>query len=207
MAKQTDPSKTSRAKAFDLWMKAANPMVTFIKTIDVTNAVRYGKKKNMKFNMLMLYCVGMAAKDIDEFYLLPVGDKLMQYDTIAVNTIVKNKDGGINSCDIPFSTELDRFNSDYIKYTAASAEKCEDKDLSQDNMVIGTSAIVETELDGAVGIYSGMFNNPFIIWSRYRKKGFRCYLTLSFQFHHTQLDGSHAGRFLEDLQREIKRLK
>ncbi|MBE6565112.1 MAG: chloramphenicol acetyltransferase, partial [Ruminococcaceae bacterium] len=28
-----------------------------------------------------------------------------------------------------------------------------------------------------------------------------------FQFHHTQMDGAHAGRFLENLQNEISRMK
>lgn len=36
-------------------------------------------------------------------------------------------------------------------------------------MVIGTSAIVDTEIDGAV-MNSGIFNNPFIIWGRYHKE-------------------------------------
>ena len=31
-------------------------------------------------------------------------------------------------------------------------------------------------------------------------------LTLSFQFHHTQMDGAHAGKFLANLQNEINRL-
>ncbi len=33
-------------------------------------------------------------------------------------------------------------------------------------MVIGTSAIVDTEIDGAVGMNSGIFNNPFMIWGK-----------------------------------------
>ena len=37
-------------------------------------------------------------------------------------------------------------------------------------MVIGTAAIVDTEIDGAVGMNSGIFNNPFIIWGKYRRK-------------------------------------
>ena len=74
-------------------------------------------------------------------------------------------------------------------------------------MVIGTSAIVDTEIDGAVGMNSGIFNNPFIIWGKYRKKLFRYYLPISFQFHHTQMDGAHAGRFLENLQKEINGIK
>lgn len=41
--------------------------------------------------MLLDYCIGRAAAGVKEFYILPVGDKLIQYDTIAVNTIVKTK--------------------------------------------------------------------------------------------------------------------
>ena len=90
------------------------------------------------------------------------------------------------------------------KLTAQTA--C-DHDLSQNSMVIGTSAIVDTELDGAVGMNSGIFNNPFIIWGRYRRKGLRYMLPISFQFHHTQMAGAHAGRFLQALQAEIDRIR
>jgi chloramphenicol O-acetyltransferase type A len=206
MPKEVQPENTSRYSAYKLWMKAPNPMVTFIKTFNVTNIVRVSKRKNLKFNMLMTYCIGMAAENVKEFYILPVGNKLIQYDNLAVNTIVKNKNSDINSCDIPFSSDLDEFNENYLKYTAECAENCKDIDLSSESMVIGTSAITNTELDGAVGIYSGIFNNPFIIWGRYRKKFFKYYLPVSFQFHHTQMDGIHAGQFLENLQNEINKL-
>ena len=54
--------------------------------------------------------------------------------------------------------------------------------------------------DHSVNCLCGVFNNPFMIWGKYRKKIFRYYLPVSFQFHHTQMDGDHAGRFLENLQ-------
>ena len=206
MPKEVQPENTSRYSAYKLWMKAPNPMVTFIKTLNVTNLVRVSKRKNLKFNMLTAYCIGKSAENVKEFYILPVGDKLIQYDTLAVNTIVKNKNSDINSCDIPFSSDINEFNRDYLKYTFECAENCKDIDLSSERMVIGTSAITNTELDGAVGIYSGIFNNPFIIWGRYRKKFFKYYLPVSFQFHHTQMDGIHAGQFLENLQNEINKL-
>ena len=206
MAKEIDVKDTTRAYAYELWMKAPNPMVTFFKTIDVTNLVRVSKRRHLKFNMLLDYCIGKAAAPVKEFYILPVGEKLMQYDTIAVNTIVKNKDGEVSSCDILFTDDLEEFNRDYLKYTVQVAQTCQDRDLSEDSMVIGTSAIVDTEIDGAVGMNSGIFNNPFLIWSRYRKKFFRYYLPISLQFHHTQMDGAHAGRFLANLQREINRI-
>lgn len=207
MAREIQPKDTTRAAAYELWMNAPNPMVTFFKTLDVTNLIKLSKKKQMKFNMLLDYCIGKAAVGIKEFYILPVGDKLIQYDTIAVNTIVKNKKGEVSSCDILYTEDLDRYNQEYLKYTSQVAQNCEDRDLSDDSMVIGTSAIIDTEIDGAVGMNSGIFNNPFILWGRYKKKWFRYFLTLSFQFHHTQMDGAHAGRFLEELQRQINDLK
>ena len=207
MAREIKPENTTRAKAYELWLKAPNPMVTFFKTFDVTNLIRVSRKNNLKFNMLMDYCIGKAAVSIKEFYMLPVGDKLIQYDTIAVNTIVKNKNGEVNSCDIMYVEDLNVYNEQYLKCTSLSAVNCQDIDLSNDSMVIGTSAIINTEIDGAVGMNSGIFNNPFIIWGRYKRRWFRYYLTISFQFHHTQMDGAHAGRFLANLQNEINVLK
>ncbi len=201
-----DPSTTSRAEVFELWMRAPNPMVTFFKTLDVTPLVRLSRSRSMKFNMLLCWCIGMAASSIEQFYLLPVGNELLRYDSLAVNTIVRNKLGEVNSCDVPFCDDLAQFERDYLRLTRKAAETCLNHDLS-DHMVIGTSAIVDTELDGAVGMNSGIFNNPFIIWGRYRKGIFKTTLPISFQFHHTQMDGAHAGKFLGLLQENIRTIK
>lgn len=201
------PNDTTRATAYALWMQAPNPMVTFFKTLDVTSLVKLSRKRGLKFNMLLDYCIGKAAISIPEFFLLPVGDTLMQYDSIAVNTIVLSRTGQVSSCDLPYSDNLEQFNRDYLTYTTQTAETCQDHDLSEESMVIGTSAIVDTELDGAVGMNSGIFNNPFLIWGKYRKRWFRYELPISFQFHHTQMDGAHAGRFLRNLQQEINQLR
>lgn len=207
MKQEVNSKETSRAYAFEMWMKAPMPMVTFFKTLDVTSLVRVSKHTGMKFNMLMCYYIGKAASGIKEFYLLPEGDKLMQFDSIAVNTIVANKEGEVSSCDIFYTENLEEFNRQYLEHTAQVASTCQDVDLSNDCMVIGTSAIVDTEIDGAVGMNSGIFNNPFLIWGRYRKKWFHYELPISFQFHHTQMDGAHAGRFLANLQDEINKVK
>ena len=200
-----DPNTTTRAEAYALWMNAPNPMVTFFKTLDVTPLVRLSRKRVLKFNMLLCWCICKAASEIKEFYLLPFGRELLQYDSIAVNTIVKNKTGEVSSCDVPFSNDLAQFSADYLRLTREAAERCENHDLT-DRMVIGTSAIVDTEIDEAVGMNSGIFNNPFLIWGKYQKGLFRTTLKLSLQFHHTQMDGAHAGRFLARLQETINRI-
>ncbi len=204
--KEIDPRETSRAYAFEMWMRAPMPMVTFFKTLDVTRLVRLSRKKGLKFNMSMCWCIGRAASGIKEFYMLPVGDKLMRYDTIAVNTIVADRRGEVSSCDIPFSDDLRQFDDDYMRLTRQVAESCENHDLT-DSMVIGTSALARYEIDGAVGMYSGVFNNPFLIWGKYKRHLLKTTLTVSFQFHHTQMDGAHAARFLDRVQREINGLR
>ena len=203
---EVNPKETTRAYAFEMWMKAPMPMLTFFKTLDVTRLVKISRKKNLKFNMLMCYCIGQAASSIKEFYMLPVNDKLMRYENIAVNTIVANSMGEVSSCDVQFSQELDKFNNDYLRLTKQVADTCTDHDLSEESMVIGTSALAHYEIDGAVGMYSGIFNNPFIIWGKYKRNWFKTTLTLSFQFHHTQMDGAHAAHFLDNLQKAINAL-
>ena len=206
MKTEVNPKETTRAYAFEMWMNAPMPMVTFIKTLDVTRLRKAARRRGMKFNMLMCWCIGRAASAVKEFYTLPVGGRLVQYDTIAVNTIVATSEGEVSSCDIPFTADLRQFNADYMRLTRQVAETCRNHDLTE-SMVIGTSALAQYDIDGAVGMYSGVFNNPFMILGRYRKHLFKTTLTVSFQFHHTQMDGAHAARFLDNLQKEISKLQ
>lgn len=202
---EINPAETTRRYAFEMWMNAPMPMVTLIKSLDVTDALRLSRRRGLKFNMLMCYCIGRAASQVKEFFTLPVGDRLIRYDALAVNTIVADSSGEVSSCDIPFSPELETFDRDYLRLTREVARTCRNHDIT-DRMVIGTSALTSTVIDGAIGMYSGIFNNPFMIWGRYRRGLLRTTLTVSFQFHHTQMDGAHAARFLELLQTELRHI-
>ncbi|WP_279287627.1 hypothetical protein [Lawsonibacter celer] len=129
--REVDPKSTSRALAFELWRKAPMPMVTLMKTLDVSPLVRLSRKRGYKFHMLLCWCIGKAAARTEDFYLLPVGDKLMQYDKLAVNTVVTTGDGGIATCDIPVSSELEQFNRDYMKLTGQVHEIGESLELAR----------------------------------------------------------------------------
>ena len=50
-----DPQETSRGDAFSLWMSSPMPMVTLVKTIDVTHAIKFGRKHAIGFNMLLCW--------------------------------------------------------------------------------------------------------------------------------------------------------
>ena len=200
--KEVNPQETSRASAFDLWMTSPMPMVTLTKTFDITRIHKVNKRKHIKLNALLCWCIGKAASQVEEFYMLPVEGKMYQFDSIAINVIVKNPKGGINSCDIPYTHDFNRFYEDYIRLTQSVSESCESTFI-EDAMIIGTSAVVATELDCIVNQYTDKFLNPMVMWGKYRQSWFKTTLPISFQFHHVQMDGGHAARFLDILQKEI----
>ena len=213
MKQEINPKETSRAIAFELWMKSPMPMVTLTKTFDVTRLCRVSRRRGLKFNMLLCWCIGKTASRIEEFYMLPqrlrVGEqssgidgKLYKYDRMAVNMIVDNIKGGLSFCDIAVTDDLEQFNANYLQRTETIRQTCQDI-LDHEAVIVGTSAVTGTELDCIVNQYSGIFTNPFLAWGRYRKGWLKTTLPISFQFHHAQMDGSHAARFLEELQKTI----
>ena len=206
MKQEINPQESNRAAAFSLWMSSPMPMVTLVKTMDVTRLVKVSKKSKVKFTSLMCWCIGKAASPMEEFYTLPMDGKLYRYDRLAINVIVENSKGGINSCDIPYSDDLQQFNRDYLMLTEQAARESKSSFL-EDYMVVGTSAMIQTELDCIVNQYTDQFCNPMVLWGKYRHGLFKTTLPVSFQFHHVQMDGGHAAKFLQRLQDEIKKLK
>ena len=202
MKKEINHQDTNRKEAFNLWMKSPMPMVTLTKTFDVTRIHKISSQRILKFNMLLCWCIGKAASEIEEFYVLPEQNKLFLYDRLAINVIVSTRDGGINSCDIPYTDDLEQFNTDYMTLTQLASQNCKST-FQDDAMVIGTSAMVATALDSIVNQYTDQFCNPMVMWGQYRKHWFKVTLPISFQFHHVQMDGGQAARFLDELQKTI----
>ena len=205
MRQEIDPKESKRAEAYNLWMKSPMPMVTLTKTFDITRIYRISKKKGMKLNMLLCWCIGKAASQIEEFYTLPEKEKLVKYDTLAINVIVNNVKGGINSCDIPYTDDIEQFNADYTTLTKTASTECKSI-FNEEHMIVGTSAMIATELDSVVNQYTELFCNPMVMWGKYRTGWFTKKLPISFQFHHVQMDGGHAANFLEILQQTINNI-
>ena len=197
--------ETTRAEAFSLWMTSPMPMVTLTKTFNVNKLLKASKRRGMKFNALLCWCIGKAASKINEFYILPEKDKLFKYDSIAINVIVNNCKGGINSCDIAYTDDVEQFVREYNLLTEQVASQCKSTFI-EDSMIVGTSAMIQTELDCIVNQYTDKFCNPMVMWGRYRRNCFTTTLPISFQFHHVQMDGGDGAYFLEQLQKVINEL-
>lgn len=197
--------ETTRAEAFSLWMTSPMPMVTLTKTFNVNKLLKASKRRGVKFNALLCWCIGKAASRINEFYILPEKEKLFKYDSIAINVIVNNCKGGINSCDIAYTDDVEQFVREYNLLTEQVASQCKSTFI-EDSMIVGTSAMIQTELDCIVNQYTDKFCNPMVMWGKYRRNWFTTTLPISFQFHHVQMDGGDGAYFLEQLQQVINEL-
>lgn len=176
------------------------PMITFLKTLNVSRLYRISRRKGIGFNKLMCYCIGQAAMSVPEMLLVLIDDKFYQYDQLSVNVIVRTQQNGLAFCDVPYSPDFAQFSADYDECTERVRLSGETYDLMDTRMSIGTTALIRHDIDAIVNGRSGHWNTPFIAWSRYRHGLIRTTLPLTFQFHHAQMDGTPAATFLDRLQ-------
>ena len=87
MKVEVNPMDTVRGEAFELWMSSPMPMVTLTKGFDVSRVLRVSRKLGVGFNALLCWCIGKAASEVEEFYLLPEQGGLFKYDRLAINVI------------------------------------------------------------------------------------------------------------------------
>ena len=140
MKQEINPKDTNRAIAFELWIKSPMPMVTLTKTFDVTRLCKVSRKRGLKFNMLLCWCIGKAASKIEEFYMLPKDGKLYKYDRMAINVIADNVKGGLSFCDVAVCDDLETFNANYMHLTETISRTCQDI-LDDEAVIVGTSAV------------------------------------------------------------------
>ena len=201
---EIDPELTPRTQSYNDFINAPMPMVTLFKTIDVTRLVKKSRQ-GYKYNMLMCYCIGQAAKQIPEM-LFQIREKTMlKYGKFAIDVIVGTKSGALGYCDVPVVDDIEEFNRLYLERTAAVRDSGENMDIT-DSSIICTSALVKYDIDGVVNLYHTIYDHPFLAWGKSTRQWFRTKQKLSFQWHHVIMDGVHACRFLEEIERAIGRL-
>ncbi len=200
--KELLPEKTNRALAYSLFIDAPQPTVTVFKTLNVTRLYRYARRGE-KFNAMLCYTAALAAKEVAEFQTRVKDKRLYALEApFHISFVLKNKAGGLGICAVPICESYAEFSRLYEEKAKALYESCAPMG-DEESVLLGTSAMTETVLDGIVNLYSEAFCNPFLSWSRYEKHFFKVNLKASFQFHHVQMDGGHAAKFLELWQQKI----
>lgn len=199
-----DPLKTKRASAWKIYKDYPVQTVLILKKVDITNLVKLSKK--YKLNMLLCYCLGKSANEIEEFHYRLSENKFYKFDNMCVNMVIKGKDNSIYLCDVPFNDNFNKFCENYKDYVGESHEQ--NKNISlKDCASISTSNLSSYSFDACLNPSCQAFNVPLFIWSKYYTKKFRKFINISFQFNHIQMDGEHVITFFKNLEYNIKHIK
>ncbi len=208
MVEKIDPKKTNRAWSFENWQGVVNPMVAIFSKIDVTKLKKISKKTGYKFNMLLCYCLLKASRQIEEFLMFPTKTEFLKYDELSVSVVAQKKSGGCSFCYVPYHENVKEFNDEYLRLVKEVYETEKEVNKRDDVGFIGTSAIVNREIDGLVNMYNPDFTNPYFVWGKYHKKLFGRYeLSMSLNFNHIQMDGREAAEAFNLTQKAIDELK
>lgn len=199
------PKEANREIQCEMWKDAVVPTVMVGRLFNLTHVVRKSRRTGVKLHALMMYCVGMAVRNIPQFYYLYDQGNFRLYDSLNVQTVVLNKNNTLNFCDVPFSENFDEFYENYKRNMAIVYNTCENL-FNESSMSVATSAVVQTELDSLSNQYTG-WHNPFVAWGRYRRNFWgRCRAQIFLQFDHRQMDGLHVAAFYNNLQRILDKV-
>lgn len=200
--------KTSpRAKAFDMFKDAENPILVFTSKFDVTPLVRM-KNKGLSFNCLMLYCILKACKQFDGCFYDIKEDNLVKYDWMCVDMVVQGKDGNLYYADLPDMDDVLDFHKEYVEVRTYCRDNCcSRKFIGRDHACISTSAVVNREFEAVTPNYFRDFINPFFVWGKVHNSGLKSSLNISMRVHHTFMDGQEVGEIFNAIQANIDGIK
>ncbi len=204
MVEKINPKDTDRAWSFEAWKNAVNPMVVIFSKINVTKLKKVSKKTGLKFNMLLCYCILKASRQIKEFFMFPTKTEFLKYDELTISVVAPKKSGGLSFCYVPFSESVKEFSNNYNRLVKEVYETEKEVNKKDDVGFVGTSAIINRDIDGLVNMYNPDFTVPYFVWGKYRKKFFRKYeISMSLNFNHIQMDGQEAAESLNLIQKAI----
>ena len=207
MKKVITPAEAGRELEYGYWINNRMPMVHITVTFDVTRLVRrHRRDKRMKMNILMCYCIVKAAQQVKEMHTQVSGKEMIWSDKINVQTILKDKNGQLRFADLPCTDTLEVFADNYYRISKEVWDTCEHH-LDPEGHFVGTSCASTTlPLDSIQNQCNEDFMIPFLMWGAYRKCfPWRYKLPISLQFHHVQMNGSEAVRFMELIQEEMNK--
>ena len=105
--REVDPLTTPRAASW-AFHRAPMPMVTILQTWDITPLVRLHREQGYRLNLLLCWCIGCAAQETKEFFLLPDGERcwpmISWASVIVANQVFRISPPVICLCSHPWQT-------------------------------------------------------------------------------------------------------
>lgn len=191
-----------RKEIFYHYNSCDNPFVIVTTKIDVTNIVNYCQKHKY-FYATMGYLVTKTADEIENFKYRYQDNKFYYCDEIISSYTEMFDDGNIGY----FNLDIISNYNDYINNFITTREK-----FRKENKYVTKSKLNEIWLScspwftfsSLIPPFNKKVTIPQFIWDKFELINDNYYIDLMIMAHHGFVDGSHIGKFIELLNKNIK---
>ncbi len=199
-----DMSCYPRREHFDYFRSLSYPYVGTTVNMDVTDVLRYCKRRSRSFYLAFLHAAALAADSVPELRRRIRGDGIAEYAECPTSHTEMTEGGTYCYCTLHHHMEPDL----YFDQAEAARAACRSGGITEDSDVermyfISTlpwlhySALIQP-------VAAGDESNPRITWGRYEPDAAgRMIMPVTLLVHHALADGIHLAAFYERLREQI----
>lgn len=198
-----DKESWNRKQHYDHFMAYDYPHFNLCANIDITRYYQYIKEKKYPFFLSMVYATSRICNDIEEFRYRIQGEEVIVHDYVSPAITIMGDEDVFNFCTIPYKESFHAFIQVGLEATEKAKKNIHLADEpGKDDLIYMTSLpwVSFTSIMHPIHMHP-TDSVPRIAWGKFFKEQDRLLLPLSIQGHHALMDGVHAGKFYEQIQR------
>jgi len=195
-----------RRQQYELFRSYAFPHFSLTVKLDITGFVQMTKSKNISMFSTVLFAIMRAANDIPEFRTRFIHDRIFEYDVVHPSYTVPIANNHFAFCETEYSDDWNIFDENCRQATKKAKEQAElIENTAEIQHWIYTSCA--PWLDFTSGTHPASSADdciPRISWGKVTENADRWFMPVNMQVHHALMDGYHAGKFFELLEKELR---
>ncbi|MBV8858986.1 MAG: chloramphenicol acetyltransferase [Acidobacteria bacterium] len=204
MPEYLDTEAWSRRHLFRLFKDYDDPYFNVCADVDVTPLLALARERGLSFFVTYHYLSTKTANEVEPFRYRLRGERVVVHERVHAGAIVLLPDDSFTFVYFDYTEDFDAFHEDArAKIERARREPPPlDARAGQDDLIYHSVIpwVSFTSISHARDSrqQSGI---PKVSFGKYREANGRVLMPVSVEAHHALLDGLHAGRFFERLQR------
>ena len=202
--KKIDLENYERRGQFELFRSYANPYAGITMNVDITALLPVLREKGHNFFFTVLYCTSQALNSVPEFRRRIVGDELVEYEHCDMSYTLMTETGAYCYCEESCEEPYEEFLQNAQEHKLQALQKKSFDDGEDPNRLCFVSSLPWLSFtDIQQPLPQPADSIPRITWGKYFEQNRKILLPYNITFNHALADGVHAGRFFEELNKQI----
>jgi chloramphenicol O-acetyltransferase type A len=196
-----------RRKHFEFFLGMDQPHFCVTADIDIQHFLQYIREHKMPFTATVVYTIAYILNEIPEFRYRIRGKEVVEHERIHPSFTVTTEVSDVFSfCMVPFSFNA----SEFIDLALTKIREMqhhpsfEDEEGRDDYIFMSAMPWISFRSVMHPMHYHPVDSVPRIAWGKYREEGDKVWMPVALQAHHALVDGIHAGRFFESLEKKMQ---